>query len=473
MGITYQSKLTGKEIDSLQDFLANKVLSRNLISDNTSFMIKTKINNFVSPEENTYSGGTFQFQAADKDSNGKTIVMGYLQAFKYNNGTQGMMIAGRQVCGTNTKTNYIRLGVTTDGDGVVILSHPAAWREALSIFPTTGGIMSGSLQIDNNYSVLINSNIKNDSDPTEDTYSGTFQIRTNDSDRVAVGFIQAFKYTTGTQGINLNARKRIGDNNYNCSLKLYVNSDKKGIGEFSGSMTFTNNNTAKSDEFNFPALVIGGKSTNAHIEIDSNKIMAKGSATALASLWLQNTIEIPKTQNQIRMGTGYIGSYIKCTRNAAFCVAADPNTNNGAISALSVRTPSGGWSINTYTAEALQFTYGTTTNFNSNTNTTITAKITAAGAFTNASRRELKENIEEYNVSAIDIIKDTKICSFNMKGDPEQDFRVGFIADDTNPVLSGKNQDVMDTQNCIGVLLKAIQELQAEIDELKQQIHNE
>ena len=193
------------------------------------------------------------------------------------------MIAGRQVCGTtNTQTNYIRLAITSDGNGVVTLSHPDAWRSALSILPSTGGTMTNSLQIDNNYSVLINSSIKNDTNPTENTYSGTFQIRTKDDDKVAVGFIQAFKNTTGTQGINLNARKRFSNvgadpTNINSSLKLYINSDKKRIGEFNGSMNFTNSNDVKSNEFNYPALVIGGASSDPHIEMDCNEIIAKES----------------------------------------------------------------------------------------------------------------------------------------------------------------------------------------------------
>ena len=273
-----------------------------------------------------------------------------------------------------------------------------------------GFVSKNSCVIDNNYSVIINSNIANDSDPSSDTYSGSFQIRTNDDDRVAIGFLQAMKQTNGTQGIQLSARRRINGTNYNSALYLRVNASGQSMAHF--------------------------------------------------------------TAKQIILNNGYYGGYIDCTRNAAFCVGAAPNTSSGALSALSVRTPSGAWCINTYTGEQLQFTYGTTTNYNAGTNTVVTAKITAAGAFTNASKRELKENIEDYTDSAIDIINSTKICSFNMKGDPEKDFRVGFIADDTDPVLSGKNQDVMDNQNCIGVLLKAVQELQQEINNLQQEINN-
>lgn len=56
----------------------------------------------------------------------------------------------------------------------------------------------------------------------------------------------------------------------------------------------------------------------------------------------------------------------------------------------------------------------------------------------------------------MDIINSVKICSFNMKGDEAKDYRIGFIADDTDERIAGKNHDIMDLQNCIGVLIKAV-----------------
>lgn len=79
----------------------------------------------------------------------------------------------------------------------------------------------------------------------------------------------------------------------------------------------------------------------------------------------------------------------------------------------------------------------------------------------------LKENIKPLNLSAIDLINDIQIVSFNYKNDQEKNYKVGFIADTTNEIFATKNHNVMDSYNCIGVLLKAIQELSQEINELK------
>lgn len=75
------------------------------------------------------------------------------------------------------------------------------------------------------------------------------------------------------------------------------------------------------------------------------------------------------------------------------------------------------------------------------------------------SRRSLKENIKDYQDDALALINTVDVVSFNYKADKEKNFRVGFIADDTDEVLAGKNHDSMNLGNCIGVLLKAVQEL--------------
>lgn len=160
------------------------------------------------------------------------------------------------------------------------------------------------------------------------------------------------------------------------------------------------------------------------------------------------------------VGTAWVGG-----RNGAL---VKTTTISGYSATCSIKTTNGSWEIGAYDnsgyANQLIFSYVTDSNFNANNNTNVTARITPAGAFTNASKREYKENIKLVDYSALDIINSTKICSFNMKGDEEKAYRVGFIADDTNPIISGKNQDVMDLQNCIGILMKAVQELSSKID---------
>ena len=149
--------------------------------------------------------------------------------------------------------------------------------------------------------------------------------------------------------------------------------------------------------------------------------------------------------------------------------------NNGCYcAAVSVKSTSGSWEIGCYNESSfnnrLVFSYETDANYNSNTNSGVHAFISPSGAFTNGSSRAIKDNIKAFKASGLDIINSTQICSFNMKDDPEKEYRIGFIADDTDARIAGKNHDIMDLANCIGVMMKAIQELSQEIDELKKRL---
>ena len=89
-----------------------------------------------------------------------------------------------------------------------------------------------------------------------------------------------------------------------------------------------------------------------------------------------------------------------------------------------------------------------------------------------SSARSKKTNIEPFTSNALDIINSVQVSSFNFKSDmdkPEEQRQgyIGFIADDTDERLSGINHDEFISMNCIGVLMKAVQELSAEIEELK------
>jgi len=89
-----------------------------------------------------------------------------------------------------------------------------------------------------------------------------------------------------------------------------------------------------------------------------------------------------------------------------------------------------------------------------------------ATGFYQQSSRELKTNINPFTKSALDIIREVTVVSFNYKTDIINK-HIGFIAEDTPEELSTRNKNVMDSNNTIGVLLKAVQELEARIKQLE------
>lgn len=90
-----------------------------------------------------------------------------------------------------------------------------------------------------------------------------------------------------------------------------------------------------------------------------------------------------------------------------------------------------------------------------------------AGSVEVTSLRALKKDITPYTESALDIINSTDIVNYKYISDTNEVPRVGFIADDTHSLLATPEHNALDMNNAIGLLLKAVQELSKENQELK------
>lgn len=61
-----------------------------------------------------------------------------------------------------------------------------------------------------------------------------------------------------------------------------------GDKNFTGTVAFVKTADASGVSGNYPAVIIGGAATSAHLELDANEIMAKGSINSVAPLYLNN-----------------------------------------------------------------------------------------------------------------------------------------------------------------------------------------
>lgn len=75
------------------------------------------------------------------------------------------------------------------------------------------------------------------------------------------------------------------------------------------------------------------------------------------------------------------------------------------------------------------------------------------------SSMETKENIKTSTRSALDLIRRLQLKEFNYKNDKNKKRRIGFIAEETPPMFLDGDGEYSDIYNCIGLLLKAVQEL--------------
>jgi len=103
--------------------------------------------------------------------------------------------------------------------------------------------------------------------------------------------------------------------------------------------------------------------------------------------------------------------------------------------------------------------------------TSVFTKSIKALSFIATSARSEKTDIKPTKYNAVDEINKIDVVDFYFKSDKEKENpKVGFIADDTDPIFSTKDKNSMDLYNTVGMLLKAVQELSAENKELKERI---
>lgn len=94
-----------------------------------------------------------------------------------------------------------------------------------------------------------------------------------------------------------------------------------------------------------------------------------------------------------------------------------------------------------------------------------------SGYYVNSSRT-VKENIAPTSISGEELINSVNVVDFNYISDEKHYPKVGFIAEDTDPLLSTPEQKTMDQSNCIGVMMKAIQELSAKVRTLTNKLES-
>ncbi|AEW47207.1 putative minor structural protein 1 [Bacillus phage BCP78] len=93
-----------------------------------------------------------------------------------------------------------------------------------------------------------------------------------------------------------------------------------------------------------------------------------------------------------------------------------------------------------------------------------------AGNLNNASSREYKDNIEVFKGSAMEIINSSVAKTYTYKGDASQQVKIGLIAEEAPELISGA--DTVDSYGMATLSWKGLQEVYAELQELKQKVNS-
>lgn len=90
-----------------------------------------------------------------------------------------------------------------------------------------------------------------------------------------------------------------------------------------------------------------------------------------------------------------------------------------------------------------------------------------AESFNASSSRTIKKNIDPYSDSALELLRKVLVVNYQYKTDETDHRHIGFIAEDTPGCLTGPNHNTMSISDNIGVLIKAIQELDEKVRSLE------
>lgn len=212
----------------------------------------------------------------------------------------------------------------------------------------------------------------------------------------------------------------------------------------------SSNETHKLGNGNYKLLDVNTQRVNGMV-IKSNRITSAPTddtfvTNMIGNLWLDGVVPF---RSETSLGSGAIQQYgaslfWKTGDTHAF-ISANPFNQEVNITAGSNSTPLN-WT------RTLAFTLN---------NTSITAT-----AFHESSLREYKENIQPFNQSALKLISGLDIVTYDRKDDGQKD-KIGVIADDTSSEFLNEEKNAVDLYKTIFVMAKAIQELKAEIDDLK------
>jgi len=102
--------------------------------------------------------------------------------------------------------------------------------------------------------------------------------------------------------------------------------------------------------------------------------------------------------------------------------------------------------------------------------TAASASVHATGYYIGSSRK-IKKRIKPTKINSLDLLNSVEVVDFFYKTDVKSENpKVGFIAEDTPEILTGKGHDSMDQANCIGVIIKAIQEISSRLNNIESKL---
>ena len=246
-----------------------------------------------------------------------------------------------------------------------------------------------------------------------------------------------------------------------------------GAGSFNASgnyNTFIGSGAGVSNTAGNNNVFLGYRS--GYYETGSNKFYIDNSDTSSPLIYGEFDNDILAVNGKFAVGT-QTPTYpmeLKTTgRNATFVLQ---RSDGGAINFVNATPAYGQFGTgNNYPARILvNSTWRMSLNTDNSLSMVNGATCTAGGVWTNASSRELKENIEDLNdEEANTALEELSPVKYTYKAD-KSERHVGFIAEDVPALVASKDRKTVSPMDVVAVLTKVVQEQQKTIIELKERV---
>lgn len=287
----------------------------------------------------TYNNGSYtdreviKFITGTNDGTGVVIGGGGLAIFGSGESASTMQSSGGTsgaALGGSTEYTYI-----TSDHGIDLVTNCQTWasRKTISI-NTSGQIVRAAIGTSwwsGRDVALIRQNTSSGYAPilSMKTTNGSWELGHYNSDSWHDDFLFNYKddtsYANGSSSNSVVHAARLTKDGY---LTLASGIKANGNATITGTLILSKTTDASGTANNKPALIVGGTDTQAHIEIDANEIMAKGSGTTTTTLYLNNDGGLVSVGSGGISTTGNIGSTTSGTTDRTVKVT----NSNGTVS---------------------------------------------------------------------------------------------------------------------------------------------
>lgn len=278
--------------------------------------------------------------------------------------------------------------------------------------------------------------------------------------------VDAFTYS-GSYDLLISGSVAIGTSSISNLAKVYIKQNLRVDGGITGSFTgsFIGNGSGITNVISASYALSG-----SYAQTSSYTQNTLSSSYAVTASYALNSVPFDSSSFLTIAAFNDLSSSFVSTSSFNIFSSSYSNDSGSFLNLINIslsphRISSGSTTVTTYSTGNVIVSGSSNLQFIVSGSGSFTGTVQAVSYFQN-SLKILKENILPFSSSAVEIINDLNIVTYNYKKHKEL-FKIGIIADDTHEYISTKEKNVLDTSNSIGLLFKAIQELYKDNCELR------